>query len=465
MNILARLAMSVVALVLLAFGPIGTAWAQVQVTSAEPASTVQGTISLDVTVNGNGFDSSAAVRFLVTGTNDTGGITVKNVSVRGSKKLVATIEVADTAVVNKFDIEVALSGGRKGKGTTLFTVIAKSTGPLDPCVGAQARGFPAFVFGRQMSVNGSNAWYFVAADTTGTCERPIANAGTAAHDHNFRYDPATGRGVLLGSQNAYAHLAATVDITFDAQGTPIVLASPLTTILTREGVPGLPEQLQDPSWTLQYMAPAFLSPDGSRIVFLGMYRHPTLGTLDVNWLCPFSFFDATLDPAGCRDLPRIGPLRGNWGARGDSLYFTGNAVSGSGSALFRLMLADGSFAQIWGRGTFLSSAKATLDDAGRERVVIYEPDMTPSLCSRLIVIDADTCVDNHCQITNGGGNPGRSLTWLPDGRVAGEGQTTPNRKGQCKASGSIITFDANDTTGTSTTLISVGTQPDGSGGG
>ena len=77
---------------------------------------MQGTVSLDVTVTGNGFNSSAQVKFLVTGTADPGGITVKKVTVKGSKKLIATIDVADTAVVNKFDIEVALSNGRKGKG-------------------------------------------------------------------------------------------------------------------------------------------------------------------------------------------------------------------------------------------------------------------------------------------------------------------------------------------------------------
>ena len=94
----------------------------VQVNSADPSSAPQGTLSLDVAVSGSGFDSSATASFLVTGTTNPGGIAVKNVKFIGSKKLIVTIDVADTASVAQFDIEVRLSGGRKGKGTTLFAV-------------------------------------------------------------------------------------------------------------------------------------------------------------------------------------------------------------------------------------------------------------------------------------------------------------------------------------------------------
>ena len=49
----------------------------IQVTAADPSSAAQGTLSLDVAVSGSGFDSSAIVDFLVTGTTNTGGITVQ----------------------------------------------------------------------------------------------------------------------------------------------------------------------------------------------------------------------------------------------------------------------------------------------------------------------------------------------------------------------------------------------------
>ena len=59
---------ALLALVMLAAAPVGLAQAQVKVTAATPASTYQGTVSLDVTVTGSGFDNTAKVQFLVSGT-------------------------------------------------------------------------------------------------------------------------------------------------------------------------------------------------------------------------------------------------------------------------------------------------------------------------------------------------------------------------------------------------------------
>lgn len=92
-----------------------------QVNSANPATGLQGT-ELDVEIAGSGFDNSAAVDFFVTGTTNPGGITVKNVKVRGSKKIIVTIGIDAAAEVSDFDIEVTLSGNRTGKGTELFSV-------------------------------------------------------------------------------------------------------------------------------------------------------------------------------------------------------------------------------------------------------------------------------------------------------------------------------------------------------
>ena len=109
--------------------PVGAALAQIKVTAATPASAVQGTTSLDVVVSGAGFDNSAKVQYFVSGTTNPGGITVKKVVFRNSKELVTTIDVADAADLASFDIQVTLSSGRKGKGTTLFSVKPKLTGP------------------------------------------------------------------------------------------------------------------------------------------------------------------------------------------------------------------------------------------------------------------------------------------------------------------------------------------------
>ncbi len=165
MNIRQRLTLSVSCLLLM-LGSVALAHADVTVTSADPAEAPQGTVSLDVTVTGNGFDSSAQVAFLVTGTTNPGGITVRKVSVRGSKKLIATIDIADTAVVDKFDIQVALSDGRKGKGTTLFTVQLKPN--ADPCT-RPGLDFPAFIYW-QPTNRGQQIY---VADSTGQCSRPV----------------------------------------------------------------------------------------------------------------------------------------------------------------------------------------------------------------------------------------------------------------------------------------------------
>lgn len=138
----------------------GTAYAQdPQVNAANPSSAEQGTVGLEVEISGSGFDNSAAVDFFVTGTTNPGGITVKKIKVRGSKKIIATIDVTEGATVDNFDIEVRLSRGRKGKGTELFKVEEKEVPtpgepPPEPPPGegaacASSFDFPAFAFVRQ----------------------------------------------------------------------------------------------------------------------------------------------------------------------------------------------------------------------------------------------------------------------------------------------------------------------------
>ena len=116
-------------LILLGITCMATTQAQeVQVNSANPTSAEQGTLDLDVEISGRGFDNSAVVEFFPTGTSVPGGINVKKVKVRGSKKIIATIDVDSEAVVDDFDIEISLSSGRRGRGSTLFSVKKKPTG-------------------------------------------------------------------------------------------------------------------------------------------------------------------------------------------------------------------------------------------------------------------------------------------------------------------------------------------------
>jgi hypothetical protein len=106
-----------------------------EVNSADPAMAEQGTLNLDVEIAGDGFDSQVnVVEFLLPceaePCTDTGGVTVKDFTVRGRKKIIANIDVSDDATVAEFDIKVhsTSGGGRGGKGTTLFRVQEKDNG-------------------------------------------------------------------------------------------------------------------------------------------------------------------------------------------------------------------------------------------------------------------------------------------------------------------------------------------------
>jgi len=148
MNAWKKLACAFLTLLVLGLAPLGSASAQVKVTSATPASAYQGTLALDVVVGGSGFDPSAKVAYFVSGTTNPGGITVRKIAYRNSKELVTTIDVAATADLSSFDIVVTLSSGRKGKGTTLFSVQAKARDP------APAPTYPAGRFWHAFASNG-----------------------------------------------------------------------------------------------------------------------------------------------------------------------------------------------------------------------------------------------------------------------------------------------------------------------
>jgi hypothetical protein len=99
------------------------------VSAADPPSAPQGTVSLDVTIKGNNFKRGAVSRFVLTGTTNPGGVTVKKTTFVNRTELRANIDIADTAELSKFDIEVQNSDGRTGKGIELFTVTEKVSIP------------------------------------------------------------------------------------------------------------------------------------------------------------------------------------------------------------------------------------------------------------------------------------------------------------------------------------------------
>ena len=93
----------------------------IEVNSADPPEMEQSQ-TIDVIIKGNGFDTSAAAKFLVSGTKKTGGVTVNSTTFIDAQTLRANVTAAPDATIGKFDIAVRQSKGRRGKGIELFSV-------------------------------------------------------------------------------------------------------------------------------------------------------------------------------------------------------------------------------------------------------------------------------------------------------------------------------------------------------
>jgi len=107
---------------------------KVSVTAANPSEALQGE-ELDVTVTGSGFDSGSQVSYLVTGTTDASQVEVLSVQFISSTELRTRIRPKDAALPSEYDIEVRTLSGRKGKGTTLFSVKVAETA----CTGFESK--------------------------------------------------------------------------------------------------------------------------------------------------------------------------------------------------------------------------------------------------------------------------------------------------------------------------------------
>ena len=110
----------------LAAGPL-------KVKTASPNSGVQGETHT-VKITGVGFTQAINVRFLVSkSTDDTGKVEAGKPKVLDDETLTTTVVIPDGATVADYDIEVQLRNGRRGKGTTLFSVRAKHKQEVYSC--------------------------------------------------------------------------------------------------------------------------------------------------------------------------------------------------------------------------------------------------------------------------------------------------------------------------------------------
>ena len=211
-----------------------------QVTAADPASAAQGTVNLNVKVTGKGFKKGAQAKWLKTGTDDEGGVSVNSTTFVSSTELTANITVADNAAISAFDIKVVNSDGRGGKGTELFSVTSNAAAggpsactvqPLPAGISLVGSlnslgpggtptfgpGFGTTVRAKQMVLNGAQVLvvgitntpsatprleiFFVDPLTGQILDGTMIGSGTAAQPHLSVTGP-RGRSLAVGDVNA-----------------------------------------------------------------------------------------------------------------------------------------------------------------------------------------------------------------------------------------------------------------------
>lgn len=99
------------------------------VSSANPAWANQGTVNLNVTISGSGFDRGSTARWYLNGV-PYGKINVNSTSFVSSSQLVANIDVASDADIDDYDIVVTTSSLKQGIGSDLFVVTLATPIPI-----------------------------------------------------------------------------------------------------------------------------------------------------------------------------------------------------------------------------------------------------------------------------------------------------------------------------------------------
>jgi hypothetical protein len=362
--------------------------------------------------------------------------------------------------------------------------------PPDPCqfpsVVTEA-SFPSFIFSRDITVkNGAYTIGTFLADASGKCQKKISESWPGAQEVNLRYDADTNLVLVVGD----GLVARMTQVTFSpATGPAVPFLGPQVTLLTDAQIV-TPAELASAGWTPFGTSDPRISPDGTQVLFQRSYLNqngmPTW-SLNTFWTCDLSYANSTIqpvDPSSCTEVHRA-PVNDNdnygshasWGAKDATIYVTQPSTADVRElSLYRLTLppnAPPNVVEIFSvNGAVFDKvrATATTDPAvsNGELVAVYDLGRpSNNWCSTVFVIDAyENCAGiGSCTILNnqGQGNGLRSVTWLPDGRVAGRGQTAPNRQGRCYSAGenaslggTLDAFPAIDPYGTPATVLTTG---------
>jgi uncharacterized delta-60 repeat protein len=166
---------------------------KITVKAATPNNGPQGSVNLDILIDGSGFGADSQAQFHVSGTTNPGGIRVNRTTRLSNAQLRANIDIDDVALLSYYDVKV-VSNGRTGKGTDLFQVIQK--GGQAGCEASVFRVSPVIL-------------QLPSARASLTC-------GAAGIDCAFAVD-----GLSMRTLNDYALV---MDMAVDANGRIVVLA-------------------------------------------------------------------------------------------------------------------------------------------------------------------------------------------------------------------------------------------------
>ena len=138
----------------------------VTVTSAVPSNGLAAT-TVDVTINGSGFDKGSTATFPLNGVVDP-RVNVNSTRYIKSTQLVANVTIAPDAPAVAYDVDVTTASGKKGIGTEMFTV---KVPPPDP----------AIAYRTQVTQGLSETYFLAVMNADGTNQTTFGSASNAPH--------------------------------------------------------------------------------------------------------------------------------------------------------------------------------------------------------------------------------------------------------------------------------------------
>ena len=154
--------------------------APLTVSSTSPGESPRDT-TLDVRILGTGYDRSAQATFLLDGQADA-RVRTNSTKYVSETEVIANLTIAADAVPDRYDVQVALTGGKKGIGTELFAVqaiLALNAGQESQAHGVTSQGVVVGT-SRRAGPCGTLAAPFVWSQASGLLQLPLPDGACAA---------------------------------------------------------------------------------------------------------------------------------------------------------------------------------------------------------------------------------------------------------------------------------------------